>query len=365
MIKPLAMSTWSRLRRRGAGPAVGAEHPWPFARSSAEELRERGFSDAELTVLANDTSGASPVPSLSWTTEAYGIGACMRRWLGWPRGMWLPATIDHGVAFSGMLGRDEREFEGRLHLVWSANRARVLRTLSAKTIVHVPHPWITHRHRTRPLPSPDRAGTLVFFPHTTADVSYDAGFARSYLDQLTQLGQRFRPLVVMLHPNDVRPELLSLLREAGLPVVSAGLMWSAAFVDRFYDLVDLFEYATSSSGGSELFYCHEFGLKYFLHGDPPRYFNSGDPNLPLGERQPLDVLERKNFLLKRKYFSSLEDQEGKDDFVIDLLGLDSAPDVGALRRGLALEALRLWNVDGKGSRRVRFLLKSLLEGGAE
>lgn len=240
----------------------------------------------------------------------------------------------------------------------------MLRTLSSKTVLRVPHPWVTHRHRTRPFASPRRAGTLVFLPHTTASVSYDVGSVRPYLDQLAQLGTRFLPLVVMVHPNDVRPELLSLLRGAGLPVVTAGHMWSEAFVDRFYDLVDLFEFATSSSGGSELFYCHEFGVKYFLHGDPPRYVNTGDPNLPLGERQPLDVLERKNFLLKRKLFGTCEDQEGKDDFVIDLLGLDSAPDVGLLRRRLALEALRLWNVDGKGARRVRFLLRSLLEGGA-
>lgn len=336
---------------------------WPFGDKDPEQLRTVGFTDDELTDLTKfEAADRSPWPWLSWTTETYGTGKGLRRWIGWPDALPLPISCDHGVALCGALLKHERDFAGRVHLVWGADRERVARNLSSKTIVRVPHPWITYREHIKPQRSADRRGTLVFYPHTTASVAYAREYHATYLDQLKQLGDRFGPLVVTLHMNDVRPEVVAAIRAAGFPIVTAGATWSHRFVDRFYDLIDRFEFATSSSGGSELFYCHEFGLKYFLHGEPPRYFNTTDPNLPVGERRPLDLVEQKNWSLKRKLFGSAErlEVDGKDDFVMRLLGLDAQPDLPRLRLLLARELLRLWNHEGKGLSRTKALVKALL-----
>ena len=38
-------------------------------------------------------------------------------------------------------------------------------------------------------------------------------------------------------------------------------------------MISRFNFATSNRGGSELFYCEELGVKFFLKGKKPEYYN--------------------------------------------------------------------------------------------
>ncbi len=93
------------------------------------------------------------------------------------------------------------------------------------------------------------------------------------------------------------------------------------FVDRFYDLASNFKFATSSHGGSELYYCHELGLKFFIKGLPPHYVNEEDGNYPKGTLElDADVLEVEKYDLFRPFPPT--ESADKDRFISNALGLD-------------------------------------------
>lgn len=309
-----------------------------------ENIIKDGLTDSELELIDQYLDDESyTVPWLFWTTELYSFGKCLREWLSWPEWLYIPVYGDHGVYEGGCLAQHEQSNPSNYHLVWSRNRYDYGGVLTKKRLLRVPHPWITYRHSKGYKPNPDRCGTLVFFPHSTMDTELSSYSLEQYMKELMELPSEYHPITLCLHRHDVFKKLYKLLRPYNIPIVSAGNTLSPFFVDRFYNLLSHFRYATSPYGGSELFYCYEFGTQFFIYGSKPEYINISDPNLPIGKLENLDITSQKSDYLKMQLFRNLnpEPTAEKTDFVIAALGLDSKISLSKIRLIFVVELIRL------------------------
>lgn len=310
-----------------------------------------GFSDADLELLC--TLGLSGFDStlpfkkktwLYWPTEIYGFGRCYREWLKWPNWLPIPVYGDHGVCIHGKLEGHEINSRPKTHLTWYRDRAEYSENHKFKKMMRIPHPWVTYRRNFGYKLNPDARGTLIFFAHSivgTEIVDYDWD---GYFEKLVSLPDDFHPLVICMHQHDINKGYHRALRKFQLPIVTVGEASSPYFVDRFYSLVSSFKYATSSIGGSDLFYCEEMGVRYFLMGGEPVYVNFSHTQAPLGIMKPLDEVCERASQLKRKLFSEFPPTNSveKKKFVSDVLGLDvDANRIKLqLRRVFILESIR-------------------------
>jgi hypothetical protein len=303
-----------------------------------------GFSDLELEMLCADKSEKFGLaPRLFWTTEIYGFGRCYRDWLNWPNCLPIPVYGDHGVSIRIPLQPHERDNKARFHFVWNKIRAENNCNIPGRTVLRIPHPYILYRRKHKIERCPESRGTLVFFAHTIDGIEIDGYQYDKYFDRLRDLPEQYKPLVICLHMHDIRKGYHRKIRKYGFPIVSAGFAMSPFFVDRFYDLITRFQYATSNSGGSELFYCVELGIPYFLYGDKPTYVNKSHNQLPLGVMTPMDFLSAEIEKEKKKLFSVFPPHinEAQLLFVRNMLGLDVSVDAKRIRSIFIREMIRL------------------------
>jgi len=289
-----------------------------------------GFSDVELENLCSENQlftdnslTCSPI-WLYWTVEIYSFGKCYREWLGLPKWFPLPLYGDHGVTFSGTYSSHEAKSKPNIHLTWFSNRFESLQLRSSKKVIHIPHPWILYRHRHKIIRQESARGTLIFYSHSNENIEIKNYDWDKYFSDLKNLPQEYHPLSICLHKHDVNKKVHQKIRKYGIPIISAGETSSSLFVDRFYDIASRFKYATSNSGGSDLFICEELGVKYFIFGESPTYFNFGDIELPVGGMKPRDDIGKEASLKKYNLFTigSSSSQMEKKIFVTNVMGLD-------------------------------------------
>ncbi len=297
------------------------------------ELYNSGCTNDQLKMLVNKdyilgfekNTGIRRVPTFYWTTEIYSFGRCYREVSGWP--YWLPIPVygDHGVCFLSKFEPHELESTSRVHFSWYERRVNSLRDSNAKNVIHITHPWIAYRIKKQISVKSEAKGTLIFYSHSNVgiDVNIDDD---EYFNDLFELDAAYKPFVVCLHQHDIDKGVHLRLRKYGLPIITMGYTNSFMFVDRFYDVVTQFKYATSPKGGSELFYCHEVGVKYFIYGRNPRYVNVSHKQKPLGDLESYECdLAKVSTKIKRDLFylnsKGFDDVDSKQAFVSEVLGL--------------------------------------------
>lgn len=293
-----------------------------------------GFDDGYLELLCTEEVDSeidkrfyfkAKSPVLFWTTEVYGFGRCYRKWLNWPSWLPIPVYGDHGVQLSGTFAEHEVSNTSNYYLSWFNQRIDKISKLNQKKVIAITHPWIVYRRLCGYEKKINSKGTLIFYPHSIEGmdiISYDWDL---YFERLTKISVDFMPFVICMHRHDINKGCHKQLRKYGLPIVTIGNPFSSFFVDRFYDLVSHFSYATSCTGGSELFYCEEFGVRYFIFGDEPIYYNYSHDQMPLGQVKYADDTERLSNLLKKEIFSTIPPQSSyfRDKFISSVLGLDN------------------------------------------
>ena len=240
-----------------------------------------GMTDAELELACEDQfTGLSPWVYSS--SEVYSSGKCLRFWTKYPDIFPLFVYSDHGVGLHSHLFPHELENYAKVHLTWHPVKKQRYKDFADKKVLQIIHPWISYR-RLRGITRTKRpAGTLVFFTHGTQDVKWVGHDTEEYFEKLRELPDKFQPVIVCLHMHDIKAGLHKELRRYGFPIVTAGNASSIYFVDRFYDLVKNYTYATSQTWGSQLAYCVELGVPYFFLGEKPELLNISDKNLPEG-----------------------------------------------------------------------------------
>jgi len=314
-----------RVNKQGGGDEVFL---WP---NNLHERIYAGFAASELELLCDwslrgydlDLPYKSSI-WIYWAAELYSFGRCYREWIGLKSWYPLPIIGDHGVDLSGVLGLSESRINTASYVTWDLDRSKSLKKRSEKRIIRIPHPWITFRRRNRLSKKNSARGTVIFLSHSTVgkdfvDYDYD-----KYFSELVSLPEEYHPLVICMHMHDINKKYHLNFRKYGIPIVTAGDTSSPYFIERFYSIISRFNFATSNTGGSELFYCEEFGVRYFIKGEAPVYVNHSDSGLPLGEVKYRDHVERISDQRKRSLFSEFPPRGGneKKEFVKSVLGLD-------------------------------------------
>jgi hypothetical protein len=225
-----------------------------------------------------------------WTWEVYALGAALRRVLNLRWNTRLRAGSDHGINLGTEPGDSDKKLNTDIHVTWSLWRAK-MEFPDARLVLRAQHPWVPYRKSKGYKLLPQARGTIVFVPHTVPGLDYEEFNIEDFLATLKSLPEKFQPLTLCLQFHDASIEAVVKIAKAGYRSVTAGNSLSLAYADRFYSLIREHEYATSPSIGSQLFYCHELGLKYFLF-DPGKKFQRKlkptngvpSPNLELVKR---------------------------------------------------------------------------------
>jgi hypothetical protein len=320
---------------------------WPGALS---KKIHSGFADEELEMICD--SGLigydRKLPykkgrALYWETESYGFGRCYREWLGLPYWAPLPINGDHGVCLQSTIREYDLNAKPRLHLASFKDRAQANSGDEGKRVLRIPHPWPLFRRRYGFNKREDAKGTLIFYTHSCPGIEVEHDFD-GYFTALKKLPDEYHPLTVCMHRHDIGKGYHRTSRKYGIPIISVGYTGSQYFVERFYSMISNFNFATSSYGGSELFYCEEFGVKYFIMGKRPKHLNLSSDFYPVGEIVMRDAVGIAAESRKFDLFSQFppESSADKSQFVTDVLGLDidEAASRAELRRYLFQEYFR-------------------------
>ena len=311
-----------------------ANQPLPSNLLWPDNLAEKifsGFSNEELEGICDwglrgyeKKLPYKPAHWIYWPAELYSFGRCYRDWLDLPSWAPLPLYGDHGVNLTGILSPHEVKAKPKVFVTWFKDRAESLAKETQKDILHIPHPWISFRRKYKMEKLSDAKGTLVFYSHTSAGIEIVDYDWDQYFSTLKNLPDEYHPLIICMHRHDVEKGYHRHIRKYGFPIISAGETSSPYFVERFYDLVSRFAFATSNSGGSELFYCEELGVSYFIFGESPKYVNFSNYELPIGRMKPRDIVSIKSNDLKNELFRQFPPKKSKekDDFVGRVLGVD-------------------------------------------
>lgn len=181
-----------------------------------------------------------------------------------PQWLPIPANLDHGVDIRTYLAGGQETQRSRYFLSWGAWRARA-ESQSTKKIHLTLHPMVALRTKLKITKLPDAKGTLIYVPHSLPDWDPKADFADS-MDDYASLPNHFKPLVLCLQMRDIEKGLHKKLRHFGLPIVTAGDINSRWFADRFYSILQNFQYSSSTDTGSHSFLAEEMGVSFFLRG---------------------------------------------------------------------------------------------------
>jgi len=260
------------------------------------------------------------VPSRKfWTWGLYGLGFALKSNLGLPQRQRLKLGSDHGVSLSTSPSRAEKAMESSIFITWSKWRAENMKFSDGRTVLQVQHPWVPFRKANNIILSKEPAGTLVFVPHSVPGIPSPALNLNAYITFINSLPKEFHPLTFCLHFNDMRRGLDKDIKKRGFRVTTAGNTLHPRFANRFYSILRDFEYATSPTIGSQLFYAHELGVKYFIHDYQVKA--RGEELVDAGDAAWLKTLvariEEAFSRDKLNLYSAI-----KDDIVRDALGLD-------------------------------------------
>jgi hypothetical protein len=295
--------------------------------STAPNLKDvtTGMTDAELELTCEaQFTGISPWAH--WTSELYSFGKCLRFWTKYPGIFPLFVYSDHGVGLESNLFPHELENQAEVHFTWHPMKEQRYKDSADKKVIRIIHPWISYRRLRGITRSKTPSGTLVFFTHGTPSVKWEGHDTEEYFEKLRELPSKFQPVVLCLHMNDIKAGLHKELRRHGFPIVTAGNTLSTNFVDRFYDLVKDYSYATSNVWGSQVAYCVDLGIPYFLLGERPELLNIADPNLPAGVAPKYwDTFHEELAIKAEALFKAPVDSvtDEQREFVESILGLDS------------------------------------------
>ena len=322
---------------------------WPFKVSV-----KKGFSCSQLENIVDPEGikridrelGVRSLPYLYWVSEINGFGKCYRDVLDFPWFVPIPIYGDHGVCFLSYFEPHEEENRCSYHLSWYRKRVESLRKKNLKKVIHIPHPWILYRRKNNIRLSENPSGTLVFYSHSNVGIEV-RGLGEDYFSSLRSLPREYHPIVICLHQHDILKGVHKQIESHGFPIVTAGSTSSTLFVDRFYSLIRMFKFATSPLGGSEVFYCHELGVKYFVFGSQPRVVNVSHAQKPLGDLESNEcLLTSSSNRVKRKLFSKdvmhrSDLMRDRDEFVDEVLGLDLGGEfeLPAFRRFVLLQVV--------------------------
>lgn len=252
----------------------------------------QGMTEDELLELCSEKNSRNYFRGAPfWTAEAYGFGKYIREYARYPKFLPLAIYTDHGPQRI-----PEKPYEHELQsgapvmFYHSPESVKIWRKFSQKPCYTLFSPFVFYRRKNNITQDGDAKGTVVFVNHATADIE-DKMDMRKYINGLKNLSEKFQPISVCLHCQDVQLGRHKIFMDNDIPVYTAGNDFEH-FTERFYGILKKFAYASSNQVGSSLLYAVEMGVPFFIFGDRSDNTNFGDKNIPLGK---YDIYEAINY----------------------------------------------------------------------
>ncbi|MCF8236485.1 MAG: hypothetical protein K9J33_16860 [Bacteroidales bacterium] len=264
------------------------------------------------SVQAQAKTNFQIVQSPYWTAEIYSFGKYIRKYGYYPPFLPLCVYTDHGPG--GRWGPHKHELESTAptQLYHSPEVVERWHKYSKKKCYCMYSPAVYYR-KSRKVKKAERAhGTIAFPAHTTPSIEDISDF-EAYIDQLVALPEKFQPVSVCLHMHDINKGKYKPFLKHNIPIVTAGNTSDYRFIERFYEILRKYSYATSNFVGAYAYYAVELGIPFFIYGNKQRYINKSDPNIPVGDFDPYKTSE--NYKIAYDIFSELVDsvtQEQKE-----------------------------------------------------
>ena len=251
---------------------------------SKENLKERGIA-----------------PWFQWVSEIYSLGKTFRIKYNIPKIISLPFSSDHGVNIQTTYDEYERSTKGP-YFTWNKKKLSKIKATGREAYL-IQHPWINYKKKINFKLSNKRKGTLVFFPKSIESLRVNEKFIDQYVKKLKKLPKKCKPLTICLFYYDINQGLHKKLRKYKIPIVTAGYSSSIFFVDRFYNLIKNFKYATSALGGrpgSYFYFCIDASLPFFFYGSNLEYYSHGNGKFKKG-KIPLHKIPSEKYGAKKEY----------------------------------------------------------------
>jgi hypothetical protein len=205
----------------------------------------------------------------------YGIDKILFRHARLPNILPFPLAVQHGWS------RYPSTFESSANppeiWVWSERIAHEFRKLYDPRrirIVGAPFCYLYQQMRSE-LPPTECKGSIVIPTHSShfAKSHYSVS---EYVEMLSDLPDRFRPITVMLYYLDMTHEVVDTYTGRGYNVVCNGSLWDSDFLVRFTRNVYGKQYCIFNELGSGVFYSAYLGLKPFYYGPAVKFENRGN-----------------------------------------------------------------------------------------
>lgn len=237
------------------------------------------MSEEQLLELCNSKHGFKL--QLFWTAECYGFGKYIRKYGYYPNFLPLAVYTDHGPGhLSKKPWKHELESYAPAMFYHSPESVKIWKKFSDKPCHTLFSPFVFYRRSNNVIQDINANGTIVFPNHTVSNMD-EISDTQSYIDQLKNLPEKFQPISVCLHFHDIRIGRHKIYLKNNISVYTVGDDFNF-FIERFYDILRKFKYASSNQASSSLFYSVEMGIPFFIHGNRTENINKADLNYPLG-----------------------------------------------------------------------------------
>lgn len=279
----------------------------------------KGYDEKTLINLCNNDNKITGFAKWKYgVTEQYSQGKIYREYANFPIWKSLYIYSEHGIEFD-VVDKHEIENDADAMFVYSDAKLKNYKKVSNKPVYKVIQPLVWYRREHKINQIKDAKGTIAFPSHATPDV--EARFdVEAYIKQLKSLPDEMQPVCVCLFMTDVLKGMYRIFMDNGIPVYTAGNVWDIGFVDRYYEILKHFKYATSNNIGTYTFYSVEMGIPFSLYGNSAKYYNNTDPNFAKGFLTITDKEVRAINLFRGINYKITKEQR---NFVNSCLGLDN------------------------------------------
>jgi hypothetical protein len=284
-----------------------------------------GMTDEQLEAACKPRNEGF-VHLINWTSEVYSFGKCFREISNYPRIFPLFIYSDHGAGLHSNLYPHEVNNKAKVHATWHPLKAQRYKNFERREFIYIPHPWIFYRRKKEFNRVEAPEGTIAFFTHHVPGIKWQGHDTEEYFEFLKALPEKYQPVILCMHMHDINAGHHKELRKYGLPIVTAGNAYSPDFVDKFYGLIRNFAYGTSQDWGSQLAYCVELGIPYFLTGGTQKLININHNEMPVGTVDKfIDSFHEEYVKKAEMLFSARADTVSSEQlkFIESVLGLDS------------------------------------------
>lgn len=202
----------------------------------------------------------------------YGTAKLLRKYARYPFWLPFPFNVQHGWYARTEPRPSDLRRNTPLMLVYTQRHKDAWDEVSDIPCAVCGAPFVHYRRMKNIRQSDDATGTIAFPEHsgTTVLAQFDR---EKYCNDLLSLPEKFHPIRVCLHHDDIRRGGDAVYKNFGIPILTAGHRHDAEFVDRFYDILRLARFTTSNSASTITLYSVEMGIPFFVYGDRPDLYD--------------------------------------------------------------------------------------------